>query len=56
MEKFTETINDIIWLALIIVGIFMIAFGNSGEEWQHYGSFWGGITVTVLSGLRILTT
>lgn len=54
MKKVIETIEDIIWLALLCIGIFLIAFGNSGNAWYHYGSLASGIVMTILIGLRII--
>lgn len=46
--------KGLILLFLIVLGIFGIAFGYSGDEWYHSASFASGIVIVWLSGLEIL--
>lgn len=43
-------INEI----FIVVGIFGITYGQSGNEWHHWGCFVSGIVIVSLFGLRLL--
>lgn len=46
--------KDYLNILLIVIGVFGITFGQSGENWYHWGSFSAGIVVVVLFGIKLL--